>query len=136
MIRCTAAPQKKGYPYNQGVRNHAGYGLPKSGTKGIKMNSMKLRPELKMLEQGDCLQIHQASCEILEKTGVEIHNPEGVRLLRDAGAVVTDGLVKISPSLIEQALASVPSSFNLYQRGTDKVAVRLDGEAVYFGSGS
>lgn len=97
---------------------------------------MKLRPELKMLHQEDCLQIHQTSCEILEKTGVEIHHPEAVDLLRDAGAVVSEELVKIPPSLIEQALASVPSSFNLYQRGTDKAAIRLDGENVYFGSGS
>jgi trimethylamine--corrinoid protein Co-methyltransferase len=100
------------------------------------MNELRRRPELKMLEQADCHQIHKASCEILEKTGVEIYHQEGINLLQEAGASVSDRLVKIPPSLVEHALASVPHRFDLYQRGTQEIALRLDGDSVYFGSGS
>ncbi len=100
------------------------------------METFRRRPVLKMLEQGDCLQIHQASCEILEKTGVEVHNQEGINLFREAGALVSGKLVKIPPSLVEQALASAPRNFNVYKRGTDEIAIKLDGVGVYFGSGS
>ncbi len=40
------------------------------------------------------------------------------------------------PTLVEWALSTVPGAFNLFWRGSDKVALTLDGEAVYFGSGS
>lgn len=99
-------------------------------------NLPHLRPRLTMLDRADCLKIHQASCEILRKTGVLVYNKAARTLLRQAGAVVVGELVKISPSLVEWALASAPGSFNLYRRGTDEVAIKLDGRHVYFGPGS
>jgi trimethylamine--corrinoid protein Co-methyltransferase len=89
-----------------------------------------------MLDRQDCLRIHEASCEILKRTGIKVHSHAGLKLLEDAGAVVEDELVKIPPSLVEWALAQVPSSFDLYRRGTEQIAIRLDGEGVYFGPGS
>ena len=57
-------------------------------------------------------------------------------LLQKAGAAVTENLVKISPSLVEWALASVPGEFNLYRRGSEEIAIVLDGRSCYFGPGS
>ena len=96
-----------------------------------------LTPKLTMLGREDCLRIHRASCQILHQTGVQVHDPEAVTLLRSAGAHIEDKmLVKISPSLVEWALAAVPETIDLYRRGTDKVAIRLDGQKSYFGPGS
>lgn len=95
-----------------------------------------LRPKLTLLDRADCLKIHQASCEILRTTGVLVYSEAARALLQQAGAVMVDDLVKIPPSLVEWALASAPSSFNLYRRGTDEVAIELDGQQVYFGPGS
>ncbi|MGE5223275.1 MAG: trimethylamine methyltransferase family protein [Omnitrophica WOR_2 bacterium] len=100
------------------------------------LEGLRIHPKMTMLERQDCLRIHRASCEILRKTGVQVHNRAAVELLQEAGAVVKDSLVKIPPSLVEWALASAPQKFNLYKRGTDEVAIRLDGEQVYFGPGS
>lgn len=96
----------------------------------------KRRPRLTMLDREDSLRIHQASCAILRHTGVRVFNEEGLRLYREAGAVVEDALVRIPPSLVEWALASAPRAFDLYRRGTGEVAIRLDGQGVYFGPGS
>jgi trimethylamine--corrinoid protein Co-methyltransferase len=95
-----------------------------------------IRPKFSMFSREDCLRIHRASCEILRQTGVRVYSPAAIRLLRDAGALVEENLVKIPPSLVEGALASVPGSFNLYKRGGDQVAIRLDGQEIYFGPGS
>lgn len=95
-----------------------------------------LRPKLTMLDREDCLKLHRASCEILRQTGVKVYSEAGRKLLQEAGAVVTDELVKIPPSLVEAALASAPSGFNLYKRGSEEVALKLDGQEVYFGPGS
>ena len=89
-----------------------------------------------MSSQEDRQRIHDASCEILQRTGVKVFNARGLELLRKAGAKVDDELVRIQPELVSQALSTAPHSFNLYQRGTTEVAVKLDGEGVYFGPGS
>lgn len=96
----------------------------------------RIRPQFSMLSRQDCLQIHQASCEILRRTGIKVYSDVGLKLLRQAGAVIDDNLARIPPSLVEWALASSPSAFNLYQRGSDDIAIKLDGEDVYFGPGS
>jgi trimethylamine--corrinoid protein Co-methyltransferase len=105
----------------------------------IKQEDPKLSfisPQFAMLRNEDCLRIHQASRKILQNTGVEIFHEEGLRLLKSAGAHVEGKLVKIPPTLVEWALSTAPNSFNLYWRGTDRAAVILDGEGVYFGPGS
>jgi trimethylamine--corrinoid protein Co-methyltransferase len=93
-------------------------------------------PQMSMMKPEDCLRIHQASLQILRQTGVQVFGEEGLQLLKQAGARVEDNLARIPPSLVEWALASVPPSFNLYQRGSDQVALQLDGKGVYFGPGS
>lgn len=95
-----------------------------------------IRPHFGLLRREDCLRLHRASCTILRQTGVVVHAAAGRELLRQAGAVVEDRLVKISPSLVEWALASAPRAFDLYHRSGDKVAIRLDGSGCYFGPGS
>jgi trimethylamine--corrinoid protein Co-methyltransferase len=105
-------------------------------TMAMAADLTNLRPKLTMLGRDDCLKIHRASCEILRKTGIEVFSQAGLKLLREAGAVVEDKRVKIPPSLVEWALASAPDSFNLYQRGTRQTAIKLDGDGVYFGTGS
>jgi trimethylamine--corrinoid protein Co-methyltransferase len=93
-------------------------------------------PRLSMLSREDCLRIHQSSCHVLKNTGVKVHSETGLDLLRQAGAMITDNLVKIPPSLVEHALATVPGSFNLYRRGSTEMAIQLDGRSSYFGPGS
>lgn len=109
---------------------------PAMATAAILPNSYTRRPHMTMLGREDCLRIHRASCDILRQTGVKVHSPAGLKLLRQAGAVVKDKLVKIPPSLVEWALASAPGAFNLYRRGTNEVALKLDGAGIYFGPGS
>ncbi|MCP4932820.1 MAG: hypothetical protein GY927_01140, partial [bacterium] len=96
----------------------------------------RIQPRMTMMTQEDRQRLHHASCQILHNTGVEVFCPAGLDLLRQAGADVSGDLVKIPPSLVEQSLKSAPNSFNLYYRGSDKVALKLDGQHVYFGPGS
>jgi trimethylamine--corrinoid protein Co-methyltransferase len=98
--------------------------------------NLRVHPRLTMLDREDCLRIHRASCEILRRTGVKVHSQAGLDLLRQAGAVVKDKLVKIPPPLVESALATTPGSFNLYKRGAAEIALKLDGQETYFGPGS
>ncbi len=99
-------------------------------------NIPRIQPQMTMLSREDRLRLHRASCEILRRTGVDVFSEEALELLRQGGAAVSGERVKISPSLVEWALASAPSSFNLYYRGSEETAVKLDGQHIYFGPGS
>lgn len=96
----------------------------------------RIRPRLTMLDREDRLRLHRASCDILRTTGVQVNHPGALALLKQAGAAVDGERVKISSSLVEWALASVPSGFDLYQRGSDRVAIKMDGSQIAFGPGS
>ncbi|MGD8623524.1 MAG: trimethylamine methyltransferase family protein [Anaerolineae bacterium] len=98
-------------------------------------------PRLTMFGRAQCEAIHQASLEILRRTGVRIYHDGALDLLRDTEAVITgDGsagaLVHFPPGLVEWALRQAPSRIALCRRGTNRVAVRLEGRQVHFGTGS
>jgi len=96
----------------------------------------RIRPNLTMLGIEDCLRIHRASLEVLKNTGVQIFSEDGLETMHHAGAVIDGDIVRIPPSLVEAALATTPNEFNLYKRGSDEVAIKLDGHGIYFGPGS
>lgn len=96
----------------------------------------RLRPAMTMLGREDCLRLHNASCDILQRTGVHVYSDCGLALLRQAGAAVDGHRARIPRSLVEWALASAPGPFDLYRRDGSEVAIRLDGHDVAFGPGS
>jgi trimethylamine--corrinoid protein Co-methyltransferase len=90
-----------------------------------------------MMSEAQCEAIHQASLEILRRTGVRVYHRAALELLRQAGAVVSDdNLVRIPPGLVEWALRQAPSRLALCRRGSGAVAARLEGDEVSFGTGS
>jgi len=80
--------------------------------------------------------LHEASLEILERTGVRLYHRPAIDPLREAGARVLEGnRVRIRPALVERALESVPHEVTLFDRHGEPV-VRLGGRRTYFGTGS
>jgi trimethylamine--corrinoid protein Co-methyltransferase len=95
-----------------------------------------IKPNFQMLRSADCLRIHEAARKILHDTGVAVFHAEALQLFKAAGAHIDGQRVRLSPALVEWALASAPRTFDLYRRDAHAVAIRLDGQGVYFGSGS
>ena len=94
-------------------------------------------PQFSLLDIAGCQRIHDASLEILRRTGVRVQEPVALALLADAGAHVSDhDLVKLSPALLEWALQQAPSRVALCSRGSDEVIADLSGTEVSFGPGS
>jgi len=94
-------------------------------------------PSLTMLSQEQCEIIHLASLEILRRTGVRLFHDGALDLLRQAGAAISGpNLVRFPPGLVEWALKQAPSRIPLCRRGSDRVAVPLEGRLVHFGPGS
>ncbi len=91
---------------------------------------------VRVLDQDDISQIHAATLEVLERTGVSISAPEGRDILLKAGA--TEGektAIRIPPRLVEGALETAPSSVVLSNRLGEGTCF-LEGHTTSFGTGS
>jgi len=81
-------------------------------------------------------EIHDASLEILRRTGVRVRLDEALELFRAAGCQISDGdLVKIPATVVEEALGSAPSRILLYGRDGEP-RICLEGSRTFFGTGS
>lgn len=62
------------------------------------------------LSDGDLHDIHMATLEVLERTGILVEAEDARDVFRDGGCVVEDdtGLVRIPPSVVEDAIRSTP----------------------------
>jgi trimethylamine--corrinoid protein Co-methyltransferase len=95
------------------------------------------RPLLNILSPEELDEIHYASLEVLERTGLNVGHPEAVALLSDAGAMVaSDGKrVRIPSNLVKQALHTAPSRVALVDRNRQQ-RLCLENKRSYFGNGS
>jgi trimethylamine--corrinoid protein Co-methyltransferase len=88
------------------------------------------------LSPEQCKRLHEASLEILERTGVRLHESEAVELVRRAGGQVSDGnRVRIPARLVEQALAMTPQRVVLHDRAGEPV-MPVDDHRTFYGPGS
>jgi len=96
-----------------------------------------VRPRLQFLDESLLEQILAEARDVLGKLGTEIHNEEIVSLLTDHGAEVDSksGRVLLKPDLIDQALATAPASFSLYDV-LGNPTHELGGGEVHFTPGS
>ena len=79
--------------------------------------------------------IHLASLEILDRTGVDVHDEKARQILVKGGARC-DGLrVHIPEYMVTGRSAPTPKRMTLYNR-KGKVALRAGGYNTYYGGGS
>jgi trimethylamine--corrinoid protein Co-methyltransferase len=89
---------------------------------------------LKVLSDDEVRNIHTATLEVLEHTGVVIREESALALLEQAGAAVDyeTNLVRIPGRLVEDAVAKTPKSFVWHARNP-KHSIRVGGEPTKFG---
>ncbi len=88
------------------------------------------------LSQSSLERIHQASLELFEEVGFEVHYEGALEVFAQSGAKVDfdKKLVKLSPQLVEKAIGTAPSSVVLYGR-EEKHNLILEDKRVYLGTG-
>ncbi len=90
------------------------------------------KPRLCVLNDDQVEQIHLATLEVLERTGVQITHPRALELLDGAGARVEGDRVRIPGWMVEDAIRKAPPRVVLGQRNGER-SVFLEGEKVWFG---
>ena len=87
------------------------------------------------LDDAQCQQLHDATLRVLERTGLIVDEPEGLELLRRAGAEVDGNRVRVPAKLVDWALSVAPKEVTLYGRD-GQPALRCGGFEYSFGAGS
>jgi trimethylamine--corrinoid protein Co-methyltransferase len=92
-------------------------------------------PQFRILSDKQIEELHFATLEILERTGVLFECQEAIELLDGAGADVSDPKrVKIPSYLVEQALRTAPKMITLYSRDGEPAIVLNGQTGSHFGS--
>ena len=90
--------------------------------------------KFEVLSKRDIQEIHAATLRVLGETGVKVYSEEAKKLLAEASCRLMDDVVKISGSLVEECLRTVPKGFILYDREGNP-ALTIEGRKCYFGTG-
>jgi len=93
--------------------------------------------KLSILDNETVEQIIEEAVQLLTNPGIRVHNPDGLRLLAEAGAEVDipSQIARIPESLVRQCVQSAPKEFYLYTLSGLPV-VRYGGDTVQFDPGS
>lgn len=94
-----------------------------------------VRPQIKLLNEEQIRQVHGYALQILSETGVRVDSPSMAGRLAKTGQAHVEGRrVKLSPSLVEGAIRSAPSTIQMYDRRRNPV-FRLGEDRLRFGIG-
>ncbi len=92
--------------------------------------------QFRSLTESQIQKLHEASLEIIERTGMRFYDDTALSLFAKAGANVSDGnLVKIPPQLVEWAIEIAPKDILIYDQ-TGRLTMTLGGNRSFFGVGS
>ncbi|MCX6363144.1 MAG: trimethylamine methyltransferase family protein [Actinobacteria bacterium] len=98
--------------------------------------SASVSPLFRVLTTSQIEEIVLAAQEVLERTGVTVHDEEARDILAKAGCWVEGILVRIPSAVVRRALQSVPNSVTFCNSRTGSRDVLLEGYNAYFGTGS
>ncbi len=99
---------------------------------GMATDELYFKPRLQVINEAQIAQLHAATLDVLERTGVKTTHPKALEILAGAGAQVNDDQVKIPGWLVEDAISKAPSRIVLGTR-TGKRTVFLERDKSFFG---
>ena len=99
---------------------------------GMHTDELYFKPSLQVINQDQIDQIHMATLEVLERTGIKLTHPKAVELLADAGAGIDGDRVRIPSRMVEEAIRKAPKRIVLGKR-TGERTVTLERDKSYFG---
>ena len=94
-----------------------------------------IKPTVRTLSDEGVRDIHYATVEILSQIGVDMQDPQGRKLLLEAGAWESNGRLKIPENLLVDALSKAPSRIPMHDR-LGNLTMPLELGKVFFGTGS
>ena len=98
-------------------------------------HTVNVTPRFSLLSADQIEELHQATLEVMRRTGVRVDEPAAIEVFGKAGCWVDGQRVRFPAHLVEWAIQATPSRVMLCDR-LGRPAVALQGERAYFGTGS
>lgn len=95
----------------------------------------QITPQFKLWTEDQCYRVHQATLEVLARTGVRVLEKEALKLLKEAGCIIREDLVRIPPDLVRWAIESAPERIVLAAADGQR-KVFLQENSISFGLGN
>jgi trimethylamine--corrinoid protein Co-methyltransferase len=99
---------------------------------GMTTDELYFKPRLRVIDDAQISQLHAATLEVLERTGVKITHPKALEVLAGGGARVQGDRVRFPAWIVEKAIRKAPSRVVLGKR-TGERTVFLERDKSYFG---
>ena len=99
---------------------------------GMTTDELYFKPRLQVISDAQISQIHEATLDVLDRTGVKITHSKALEILAGAGARVNGDRVKIPGWLVEDSIRKAPSRIVLGTRN-GKRTVFLERDKSFFG---
>ena len=100
----------------------------------IQTNSTeKKRPYFRMLTDDQIFELIRATFEVMEKVGFKVLHPDAKTMLKQAGAVVKQDVVKVPEFIVKQCLRTAPRGWTIYNREGQR-ALDVAGRKSYYGT--
>ena len=100
---------------------------------GMTNDEIYFKPRLQVINQEQIEQIHCATLDILERTGVDIPHAGALEIMSDSGAKVDGNRVRIPSWMVEKAIRRAPHRLYLGTR-TGRRTITLERDKTYFGT--
>ena len=91
-------------------------------------------PRMHILAEADKSKIHAASIDILSDIGVKFYEPEAVEIFKQHGFRIEGETVYFKERLIQEALSTAPSRFQVFARNLEK-SVTIGGDHLVIAPG-
>jgi len=99
---------------------------------GMTTDELYFKPRMQVINQDQIDQIHCATLDVLERTGVDIPHAKALEMLSGHGARVDGDRVRMPSWMVEHAIRKAPSRVILGTR-TGKRTITLERDKTYFG---
>jgi trimethylamine--corrinoid protein Co-methyltransferase len=87
----------------------------------------------RVLSDDQIWEIKRAAFDILEKTGAKVLHQGARDMLKKAGAIVKDDIVKVPEYVARECLRTAPKGFTIYDRNGNR-ALEVEGRKSYYGT--
>ena len=95
-------------------------------------SGLSFTPRMSVLSEEQVQELHAATLELLERTGVQITHPRALEVLHGGGARVDGKRVRMPSWLVEDAVRQAPPRVVLGKRNGER-SVALERDRVWFG---
>ena len=98
-------------------------------TGSIEKRSVSFR----VLTDDQVVEIRRTAFEVMSKVGFKVHHAGARKMLKQAGALVDDEIVKVPEHIVAECLRTAPKGWTIYDR-QGKRAMEVEGRKSYYGT--